>query len=216
MQPVDVGPPPPAVDADAAAAAVADVLGRPEYADLEPGLLDRVVGALLEGFGRLVATFTGTATGSVIGWGVLALLLVVAAVLAVRAVRGLRGDAVASAAATADDVGRTPDEWLADAAAHEEAGRWRDGVRCRHRALVAGLAAAGRLDEVPGRTAGEYLADLRERAPEAGEPFATATAAFERAWYGSGDVDAADARAVAEASVATLEAAGVRRVEVRR
>ena len=85
---------------------------------------------------------------------------------------------------SADDLGLTGDVWLARAVAAEEAGDWREGVRCRYRALVAVLVAAGAVSEEIGRTAGEYRLLVEQTAPEAAEAFAAATATFEEVWYG--------------------------------
>ena len=43
------------------------------------------------------------------------------------------------------------------------------------------------VDEVPGRTAGEYRTLVRGATPQLDEPFAGATELFERAWYGDED-----------------------------
>lgn len=79
---------------------------------------------------------------------------------------------------------RTADEWTAAAARHEAAGEWKDGLRCRFRALVERLTDRGVVPEVPGRTAGELRGDVRTSAPQAADPFAEAADLFERAWYG--------------------------------
>src|SRR5207244_8332949 len=82
---------------------------------------------------------------------------------------------------------RPPGDWEAGAAGHEAAGRWRDAVRCRYRALVADLARRGVVDEVPGRTSGEYRAEVTASLPAAAADFTGATDLFERAWYGAAD-----------------------------
>ena len=48
--------------------------------------------------------------------------------------------------------------------------------------------------DVPGRTSGEYRADVRESLPEVAEAFAAAADLFERAWYG--DLPTGEAEAV--------------------
>ena len=65
-------------------------------------------------------------------------------------------------------------------------------MRCRYRALVARLAAGGAVDEIPGRTAGEYRLELRRTRPDAAPAFTEATDLFERAWYGHADVTGGD------------------------
>jgi hypothetical protein len=205
--------PPSTVDPDTARRTVEEVLRRPEYAELSPSWWDRFTEAFRRAVGELLADLAGTGTGSAVGWIILAVIVGVVGWLLWRWGRSVRREGAAQVATTAD-VGRAPAAWIADAQEHERAGRWRDAVRCRYRALVADLAAAGRLEEVPGRTTGEYLARLREARPDAAEPFAAATGVFERAWYGQDDVDAQDVEAVREAAGATVLAAGMRRSAV--
>jgi hypothetical protein len=57
-------------------------------------------------------------------------------------------------------------------------------LRCRYRALVADLATRGLVDEIPGRTTGEYRRELASSLPSALDEFSGATDLFERAWYG--------------------------------
>jgi hypothetical protein len=209
VQPADVLPPP-VVEAEAARDVVRSVLARPEYAGLEPSWWDRIVAAVRRAVGTLLGDLGTGAAGSVIGWLVVAALALGVGWLVYRWVRSLRRDAVAGLATEAD-VGRSPAEWITDAEGHEAQGRFRDAVRCRYRALVADLAEGGRLEEIPGRTAGEYLTALRAEDPAAAEPFAAATSIFERAWYGSEEVGADDVTAMRERAGETAGAAGLRR-----
>ena len=97
--------------------------------------------------------------------------------------------------------GRTAEEWRAEATQHEAAGRWRDALRCRYRALVAELAGNGLLDDVPGKTTGEERADIARAVPDASPPFADATLLFDEVWYGdvaAGPEDAERLRALSE------------------
>jgi hypothetical protein len=80
-------------------------------------------------------------------------------------------------------------------------------LRCRYRALVADLATRGVLEEKPGRTAGEYRAELRGTVPAASQSFAGATALFERAWYGGRPAGADDAERFRELEASVLDAA---------
>ena len=97
--------------------------------------------------------------------------------------------------------------WRAEAEDHERAGEWRHALRCRYRALVADLAGRGVLDEIPGRTAGEYRSELAVAVPAAGPPFAGATELFERAWYGGRPTGAGDADRFRHLEAEVLEAA---------
>jgi hypothetical protein len=72
---------------------------------------------------------------------------------------------------------------------------------------VAALADAGIVEEVPGRTAGEYRQEVGSAVPEARADFDGASEVFERVWYGDepGGRDAVDR--VRELSGRVLEAA---------
>ena len=94
--------------------------------------------------------------------------------------------------AVAVDRSREPTNWRAEADAHRRAGRYRDALRCRYRALVGDLARRSVIDEIPGRTTGEERAQLRRATPTASAPFNAAADLFDAAWYGSADVGAVD------------------------
>ena len=93
--------------------------------------------------------------------------------------------------AVAVDRSREPLNWRSEAEEHRRAGRFRDALRCRYRALVGDLARSGLIDEIPGRTTGEERAQLRRVIPDASRPFNAAADLFDGAWYGHRDVDAA-------------------------
>jgi hypothetical protein len=90
------------------------------------------------------------------------------------------------------DRSREPVNWRAEAEQHRRAGRFRDALRCRYRALVGDLARSGLVDEIPGRTTGEERAQLRRVRPAANAPFSAAADLFDGAWYGHLPVDEAD------------------------
>ncbi len=95
-------------------------------------------------------------------------------------------------AAVSIDRSREPTNWRAEADEHRRAGRYREALRCRYRALVGDLARRGLIDEIPGRTTGEERTQLRQVQPEAGSPFTSAADLFDGAWYGHHAVDADD------------------------
>ena len=82
------------------------------------------------------------------------------------------------------EVRRGSQDWTAEAERLEAAGEWKDGLRCRYRALTSRLVADHLVRDLPGRTSGEYRADLSATAPDAGDDFGAASDLFERAWYG--------------------------------
>jgi hypothetical protein len=96
------------------------------------------------------------------------------------------------------DVSREPDEWRREAEAHRAAGRFRESVRCRYRALVGDLARRGMIDEIPGRTSGEERTQIAAVAPRVAADFSVAADLFDDAWYGH--------LLVAEADVGRMEA----------
>ncbi|MBI4883254.1 MAG: DUF4129 domain-containing protein [Actinobacteria bacterium] len=95
-------------------------------------------------------------------------------------------------AAVMIDRTREPTNWRAEAEEHRRAGRFRDAVRCRYRALVGDLARRGLIDEIPGRTTGEERTQLHSVRPAAGVPFHIAADLFDGAWYGDVAVVADD------------------------
>jgi hypothetical protein len=103
---------------------------------------------------------------------------------------------------------RGPAEWRAEAAAHEAAGRWRDALRCRYRALVAELTGRGVVEEIPGRTSGEYRQDVAAVVPAAGRAFDGATDLFEQAWYGDRPIGRDDQAAFDDLARRVLTPAG--------
>ena len=134
---------------------------------------------------------------------VIALVLLVAVVgglvlLIVRALRGARprrrrrrrgddppADTVeAIGPATTVDRSREPRDWRAEAGEHRRAGRHREALRCRYRALVGDLARRGVIDEIPGRTSGEERAQMDSVAHPGAPPFRLAADLFDAAWFG--------------------------------
>jgi hypothetical protein len=140
--------------------------------------------------GKLLSRlFGGGSYGS--DWGAFVVVLVVAAVVVGIVVvtvrhRGAGGGRHRQPPVVVRGQGpaRSPAEWRAEAAAHEAAGRWREALRCRYRALVAELAGRGLVNEVPGRTSGEYRRDVDAVVPAVASDFDGATDLFEDAWYG--------------------------------
>jgi hypothetical protein len=178
---VTVRLPPPAVDPEQVRRVVEEVLSRPEYEPIRPSLVERVGTWFAEMLGRLLESVGGG--GDLVAWIVILLVLGVALGLGGWLVRSLRPDRP-----LADPLGgpvRKPEDWASDAELSERAGEWREALRCRYRALIAELAAAGLVEETPGRTTGEYLAEIRRELPEAAAPAAALSAAFDAVWYGN-------------------------------
>jgi hypothetical protein len=184
--------PAPTRDPERVREAVREVLARPEFRPPDRPLLNRVLDWLLEQVGRVLAELGASGAGGIVGLALLVLALLGVGLLAARFSRGLTPSREV-AAALPGAPRRSAADWRAEAEAHERAGEWRPAVRCRYRALVAELAARGLVEEVPGRTAGEYRGQVGRNLPAAAVDFAGATELFELAWYGHGEPGAPEA-----------------------
>ncbi len=78
----------------------------------------------------------------------------------------------------------SPAAWRERAERSAAEGRFREALRCRYCALVGELGQRGLLDEVPGRTSGDYERRVKAALPEVAPQFAQLTARFESCWYG--------------------------------
>jgi hypothetical protein len=159
-----------------------EIVARPEFARPEPSLIERARSWVEDLIGRILeAAFSGSA-GSLAGWVVL--LVAVAAIIwfATRLGRTVQVDRRMGVRVEGIHR-RTPAEWRAEAEDHEAAGAWKLALRCRYRALVGDLIAERLLEDVAGRTTGEYRRDLAVRAPDRSAAFDEATELFELAWY---------------------------------
>ncbi|MGI9017424.1 MAG: DUF4129 domain-containing protein [Euzebya sp.] len=156
-----------------------------------PSLLDQLINYLLEQVGRLLLRFdTGGGPGSIVAALVLigaVVGLVIGVAVLIRRLR--RSDTLPTV--VTGPIGRDPVSWAAEAERHEREGNLRQALRCRYRETLARLAAANLIDEIPGRTTGEYLRAVRRAVPAAGDPFESFTRRFEETWYGGREVDAA-------------------------
>lgn len=166
-----------------------EILSRPEYQwdDASQSPIDRLAEWIAEQLSRVTGSFGGGGTLPVwVGYLVLALLVLLVLAIVYRVRRNLRRDPRAPAADGAVVVSEADErvDWAAEADRHEAAGRWRDGLRCRYRALVGELAGRQAIPDLVGRTSGELARDVRAACPPAAPAFAAATDLFERAWYG--------------------------------
>ena len=201
--------PVPSVDPEEVRRITESVLARPEFLEARPSWWRQVLRYITDWIARLLEALGGGDRGSVIGTVVLVVLALVTAIVIWRFTATVRRDP-GQDLAVEGGYGRSAADWLADAQQLEAAAQWRDALRCRYRALLAALAAEGLLEEVPGRTTGEYLAVVVEDLPTAQEPFRIVTRAFEAAWYGHMPVDGREVRQFADTSEDVLRSAGVR------
>lgn len=202
--------PAPATDADEVRRITEAVLSRQEFGEAQPSLLTRVLRAIGDFIADFVALVGAGDRGSIIGTLV---LLGVAAVFiwaVVRFTRTVRADPTRDIV-VAGEIGRSAEQWLAEAAVCAGEGRWRDAVRHHYRAVLAELATAGLVEEVAGRTSGEYLAAVEADVPGAAAAFLTVTRRFEAAWYGHAPTTRDDLEAFEAAARAVAPKAGIRR-----
>jgi Domain of unknown function (DUF4129) len=198
----------PVRDPDQVREAVREVLSRPEFRPPDRPLLNRLFDWLLELIGRVLAALAGGGAGGIVGLVLLALLLLGVGLLVARFSRGLTPSPEV-AAAVPGVPRRSAAEWRAEAEAHERTGAWRQAVRSRYRALVADLASRGLVEEVSGRTSGEYRREIGRTLPEAAADFAGATELFEVAWYGRSETGSREAAQLRDLSGRVLQRAGV-------
>ncbi|MPZ71997.1 MAG: DUF4129 domain-containing protein [Nitriliruptorales bacterium] len=187
-----------------------EVLARPEFAPAEPAWWERILDAVSDFVAEVLAAVAAGGRGSIIGTLVLVAVVVVLGLVVLRFARTVRADPAVPVAVDTQ-IGRNARDWLDEAEQHEQSGRWRAAVRCRYRAVLADLASAGLVEEVAGRTSGEYRSAVAVELPSASASFATATDIFDTAWYGHTPVTADDVAAFSEVARSTLDDAGLRR-----
>lgn len=163
---------------------IEQVLREPAFTTARPSWLARLRDDIRQWFFERLASLFDTGAGTVLAWSLVGLAVVVGVLVVVRALRDVRRGAVAERGAAAVTITRRPAaDWMADARAARDAGDLAEAVRCGYRAVVAGLATTGGLDEVPGRTVGEYRSQVRVNQPHRLDAFVRASEVFERVWY---------------------------------
>ena len=160
------------------------ILRDPAFTASQETWLSRLRDDVRQWFLERLASLFDSGAGTLLAWGLVGLAVVVAVLVLVRAVVVLRRGAGTEAGPEAVVVTRRPAaDWLADARAARRAGDLAEAVRCGYRAVVAGLAREGVLEEVPGRTVGEYRRQVASQRPDRVDAFARASEVFERVWY---------------------------------
>ena len=176
-----------------------EILSRPEFQAPPRSLYQQVLDWIGDRIGDVVGALVSGGAGGLVAWALLVAAIALLGYLLLRAVQRDRrqppGAASGANPVLDADAARPADAWLAEAARFEAEERWRESLRCRYRALVATLASRGVVEEVPGRTTGEYRTLVRRSRPAVDEPFTGATDLFERAWYGSQETGPEDASA---------------------
>ena len=184
--------PPSETPADEVRERADEILSRPEFQEPPRTLLQRITDFIGDLISDALDALLGGGRAGWVGWVILVTAVVAVAFFAFRLLREVTVDASASAADPMAGRRRPAEDWAREAEEHEAAGQWRDALRCRYRAAVAELAARGFVEEIPGRTAGEYRAQVASTVPNSAADFGAATELFELAWYGDAPVDGGD------------------------
>jgi hypothetical protein len=213
-------PPPPVHDPEEVRRLADEILSRSEFDVPEPSLLQRAIDWLLRQLERLFGGDGGSGGLESGGGGAggsslfTVLVLIVGLVLVVLVVRALRGTWVRRRRVEVEDLDvdvegrRSAAAWDDLARRLEAEGRWKDGMRARFGSLVERLVDRGVVDDIPGRTTGEYRAEVRDALPEAGDAFSKAADLFDRAWYGDLPTGPAEAERFTADAERVLAAAG--------
>jgi hypothetical protein len=160
-----------------------EILRRDEFRPPEKSFLEEAIDWVDETVRSFLNSLVSGGAGSLIAWVVLGALVIVVALVVTRVVRTMQ-TVPATAVERQQEVRRSAVDWLAEAERLERDGDWKGALRSRYRWLVAELVERDVLRDVPGRTAGEYRVEIREKAPGAAPAFSGASELFERAWYG--------------------------------
>ncbi|MEO6317200.1 MAG: DUF4129 domain-containing protein [Acidimicrobiales bacterium] len=186
---------PPATQDPAAVRELADrILAEARFDRPAESIPDRIMGWLGEQLARAFGNLVSGGGGTAVAW-----VILLAAVGGVVYLLVRYGRMTLPSLATPDEpevmveLTRSAREWRAEADRLEAADRWPEGLRCRHRALVADLVRRGAIPEQAGRTAGEYVRDVAGSLPDAAPAMAAATELFEAVWYGGAATGAAEA-----------------------
>jgi hypothetical protein len=172
-----------------------EILSRAEFARSET-LFERIAGWLGDLFSWLSfgvgggSGFLGNLVGLVIVLGIVYVLVLLVRHLLGRP-RRVR-DRDEEELTIELERGRAASDWRGDAERFEASGQWREAMRARYRELVRSLVEDGVLDDVPGRTTGEYRAAFAAARPEQAPAFTALTDLFEAVWYGGAETDEGD------------------------
>ncbi|WP_103503473.1 MULTISPECIES: DUF4129 domain-containing protein [Streptomyces] len=174
--PVDIG-------RDPAREAARRELSREIYTEHRPGIARRAFDWLWEQLGKLLDVALSPPGGWV---GLLIIVLVVVALLVALRLRlgTLRSAAGPRRAPLDGDVVLSAAEHRAAADRHAAAGRWREAVQERMRALVRSLEERTLLDPRPGRTADEAATEAGAALPELAGRVRSAARLFDAVTYG--------------------------------
>lgn len=175
------------------------ILSEPQFKEHEPTLWDKFFHYLsnptelfIDGLEWILGHFAESGVGSVVAWLVVGFVVMAAIVLVFFLLRSTKRDSVIPLGVPGASRAQSPRELVTAAEQYEQEGEWRLAIRMRYAALLMHVANAGFVKLRPGRTAGEYLADVQSNFPTIATTFSDATRLFERVWYGDAPVTAGD------------------------
>lgn len=181
------------------------ILAEARYDRPPESIPDRIMSWVGDQIAKAFGSLVGGGGGTVLAWVILLAAIGGVIYLLVRYGRvSLPALATAGEPEVMVELTRSAKEWRIEAEELEAEGRWAEGLRCRHRALVADLVRRGAIPEQAGRTAGEYVRDVARTLPEATPALAAATELFEAAWYGGATTGPAEAARFAELDARVL------------
>jgi len=169
-----------------------EILARPEFRKAQPNVLQRLGNAISRWISSLLQGMLSGGIGALAAWVVLLGAAGLVALVAIRLTRDVRADPFRGVGVVPAAERTTPVQWRQQAEVHEAQGEWKDALRCRYRALVADLVARRAIRDLPGRTTGEYRAEVGAHVPAGAAAFGGASELFERAWYGNQPTGAAE------------------------
>lgn len=205
---------PPSTHDPAAVREAADrILAEARYDRPPKSIPDRILEWLGEQIAKVLGGAVGSGVGAIVFWAVVLATIAFVVLLIVRYGRlGKVPGIPTRERAVMVETTRSPLEWLAEAERLESEGRWREGLRCRHRAIIGDLVRQGAVREQAGRTAREHLRDVRSSLPPAAPPLAAATDLFEAAWYGHAETGPEESARFQAIAAQVREAAAARRL----
>lgn len=186
---------PPSIDPSEAERAARAVLSDRKYIEAArpPSLRERFFDWVGEQITELLQALSSGGGRGIIAWIIVGVFVAVIGFLLFRLlgtvdpVRKVRASPEIDVSLFAN---RSAAEWVRAAEEAEAAGEWSEGLRCRHRALVAELLERDLIDRRPGRTAADISRLGAQRVPAAGGDLDAATRIFEDVWYGWTEADA--------------------------
>ena|SRR5215218_5331324 len=176
--PVDIG-------RDQAAAEAAKELSKAAYRESGGSLIERAISKVLEWIGDLLDSLTGASPNGHAGLAMLIGLVVLVIVVVLWRAGVLRTSHKTTQAVFDTAKPRTAAEYRAQSEQEAASGDYALAVRSRFRACVAELTERTILDERPGRTAYEVVADAGRAVPTLREPLQPAALAFTEVVYGN-------------------------------